>query len=232
MTDDSGTYWPPTLCSGGKPALFCSPRNPKRCVKIRRPDFTLSDLRRRKGFPKNLKRLSSFDDNREEAEVIEKLQRRHGPELFQHVSHCYGFEETDSGRGLVTELMRDNKGSIASTLKKYLWDQGLTPDCRRAVDQLCSFWEAEGVMSRDLLLHNLVVQRRLDGSVERFVVIDGLGSSSLMPDYLMPARSRRAKARRKTRNLYQRIEHLLSLRQGRFPGERGLLIHDGTGQRP
>lgn len=218
---------------GGNRLCYVHPEHPDRCVKVRRPDFTLADRRRKKGFPKNLKPLSSFDDNLEEAGVMAKLKKRYGETIFQHVSRCYGFEETDRGRGLTSELIRDEPGPISQTLKKYLWDQGLTPACKTAVSDLCDFWESLAVPSRDLLLHNLVVQLNREGGIRRVVVIDGLGSSGLIPIERLPLALRRDKARRKIDNLYGRIDELLGMRGAeRFPGYHGLLIHDGTGQPP
>ena len=52
-----------------------------------------------KGFPKNLRPLSSFDDNREECRVVTQLQRQLGEIVFEHVYRCYGFIQTDLGVG-------------------------------------------------------------------------------------------------------------------------------------
>lgn len=217
------------FAQGGNRLCFVHPLDPGLCVKVRRPDFTLEDLRRSKGFPKNLKPLSSFDDNREEAAVMAKLEARYGESLFRYVSRCYGFEQTDRGPGLVSELIRDPGGAISRTLKQVLWETGMTEDCEAAIAELCRYWETHAVPSRDLLLHNLIVERAETGAVDRIVVIDGLGSSNLVPVELLPRSLRQAKARRKTANLRERINLLLTLRgKGPFPGQRGLLIHDGT----
>ncbi|MEE4252626.1 MAG: hypothetical protein V2I50_01140, partial [Desulfuromusa sp.] len=48
---------------GGNRLCFVHPEDSRLCIKVRRPDFTLEDRRRKKGFPKNLRPLSSFDDN-------------------------------------------------------------------------------------------------------------------------------------------------------------------------
>lgn len=219
------------FAQGGNRLCFVHPDNPRQCIKVRRPDFTLEDRRRKKGFPKNLKPLSSFDDNLEEAQVMSLLERRHRNKIFQHVSHCYGFIETDLGAGLVSELIRDNNGNISQTLKKYLWDRGLTEDCKAALTNLCDFWEREAVPSRDLLLHNIVVQMRSEEQILRLVVIDGLGSAGLIPFQWLPQPFQRQKAIRKTKNLHLRVQTLLSQRgQGPFPGYHGLLLHGDHAQ--
>ncbi|UZE95760.1 PhoP regulatory network YrbL family protein [Alkalimarinus alittae] len=218
------------FAQGGNRLCFVHPNDLNRCIKVRRPDFTLEDLRRRKGFPKNMKPLSSFDDNAEEYRVMRGLYKRFGNLLHEHVSGCFGFEETDMGKGLVSDLIRDDNQRVSHTLKQYIWDNGYTGDCRRAVDRFCSYWESLCVPSRDLLLHNIVAQRNAEGSIVRLVVIDGLGSSSLFPAWMLPPIFFKKKAKRKTENLRQRIELLLTEREkgGGFPGYYGLLMHDGT----
>lgn len=214
---------------GGNRLCFVHPDYPDRVIKVRRPDFTLEDRRRKKGFPKNLRPLSSFDDNLEESRVMARLDRRFGEALYRHVSRCYGFEDSDMGKGLVSELIRDASGRISHTLKQYIWDHGFDDNARSAVAAFCHDWEALGVPSRDLLLHNLVAQRDEHGRIVRLVVIDGLGGSGLIPDQWLPRALLRLRARRKTRNLYERIEALLPQRgQEKFPGYHGQLFHDGT----
>lgn len=214
---------------GGNRLCFIHPNDSGRCVKVRRPDFTLEDLRRKKGFPKNLRPLSSFDDNAEEFRVMNALHKRIGEPMYRYVSRCFGFENTDMGKGLVSELIRDASGSVSHTLKQYVWDEGFTPDCQRAVDEFIAGWNLLGIPSRDLLVHNIVVQRLLDGTINRLVVIDGLGSSSIIPDVFFPKSYFIKKACRKSENLRVRIQNLLVAREkGEFPGTHGLLIHEGV----
>jgi hypothetical protein len=220
------------FAQGGNRLCFVHPHFSDRCIKVRRPDFTLADRRRKKGFPKNLKPLSSFDDNLEEFQVMNQFQHFYDEGLFAHISRCYGFEETDMGKGLSSELIRNGDGAISRSLKIYLWDYGYSDKCRNAVQNLCRHWHRYRVPSRDLLLHNIVVQCANDGSeqddIQRLVVIDGLGSSGLLPGHRLPRRMQQAKADRKVENLQLRIADLLSARErGEFPGTHGMLLHDG-----
>ncbi|MCD6582468.1 MAG: hypothetical protein J7K90_11770 [Desulfuromusa sp.] len=215
------------FAQGGNRLCFVHPQNPERCIKVRRPDFTLADRRRKKGFPKNLKPLSRFDDNLEEFQVMQVFEKRYSDPVFAHISRCYGFEETDMGKGLTSELIRDENGRISQTLKKYLWDHGLNDTITAAIRLFAEFWVNNSIPSRDLLLHNIVVQIFAE-KIERLVVIDGLGSAGLISDRMMPRYFLHRKARRKVINLHQRIDQLLNQRgQGDFPGYHGLLIHDG-----
>ena len=216
---------------GGNRLCFVAPDNASHCIKVRRPDFSLEDRRRKKGFPKNLKPLSSFDDNKEEWEVMQYLDHHLGEPVYQCVSRCWGFVDTDMGPGLVSELVRNADGSIAETFKKVLWDEGFTEKLRAAVEQFVDMWARLRVPSRDLLLHNLVVQRHGE-DIQRIVVIDGLGSQGLLPFFWLPKTFQQKKVGRKVTNLYQRIDKLLGQRgQDTFPGYHGLLFHNDAPSR-
>ncbi|NVK39647.1 MAG: hypothetical protein HWE39_00260 [Oceanospirillaceae bacterium] len=211
------------FAQGGHRLCFVHPQDPQRCIKVRRPDFPLEDLRRKKGFPKTLLPLSRFDDNREEFEVISSLARNLGEAAFEHVSRCFGFEDTDLGPGLVLELVRDADGAISQTLKAHLWFEGYTPDCRDAVERFCARWRELQIPSRDLLMHNILVQRDESGRICRLVVIDGLGSPNILPFNWLPAALRERKVDRKIANLRHRIEQTLAKKaRGEKPGNHGM----------
>lgn len=211
------------FAKGGNRLCFVHPDHDDRCIKVRRPDFTLADLRRKKGGIKRLLPLSFFDDNREEFEVISDLERRHGQSVFEVVSRCYGFEPTDMGEGLVLELVRDASGEISQTLKAHIWWKGFTEDCRAAVQAFAKRWQELGIPSRDLLLHNILVQKGPDGRIERLVVIDGLGSPNIIPFYALPVNARQAKVQRKLDNMHQRIRQTLDKKaRGEKPGSHGM----------
>jgi len=216
------------FAQGGNRLCFVHPHFNDQCIKVRRPDRPLEQLRASKGFPKNLRPLSSFDDNLEEYEVMGQLEKQFGPPVFDLISRCMGFTESDMGRGLVSELIRDGSGPISHTLKQHLWDHGYTKECQQALDRFAAKWVTLGVSSRDLLLHNIVVQLDQQGRILRLVVIDGLGNPNMLPMSLLPARFRRWKAKRKIDNLQQRIETLIAQRgSDTFPGYHGQLFHNG-----
>lgn len=221
------------FAAGGNRFCYVDPRDAKRCIKVRRPDFSVEDRRRRKGFPKNLKPLSSFDDNLDEFKVMAALEHHYPDDVFAHVSRCYGYVDTDMGAGLCSELIRDSCGEVSVSLKQYLWENDYDEACKRAVNALCEHWLRFRVPSRDLILHNVVVQRDLSGdgslAIKRLVVIDGLGNAGLIPGHVMPDFMQLRKAQRKVANIHQRIDELLSDKaQGKGPGMHGFLFHNGT----
>lgn len=220
------------FAAGGNRLCYVDPDDASRCIKVRRPDFSIEARRASKGFPKNLKPLSSFDDNLDEFTVMENLARHYDDGVFKHISRCYGFVDTDMGKGLCSELIRDSSGEVSVSLKQYLWENDYDTACRTAVDDLCEHWLQFRVPSRDLILHNLVVQRDMTEAgqlaISRLVVIDGVGSAGIVPGHRMPGFSQLKKAQRKVNNLHERIDDLLGDKaEGRGRGMHGFLFHRG-----
>jgi len=212
------------FAQGGNRQCFVHPDNPNRCIKVRRPDFTLEDCRRKKGFPKNLKPLSSFDDNLEEFKVITNLHKMIGGDLFGHIYQCFGFVETDLGAGLETELVLDDDGRISLSLKQYIWEYGYSDACKKAVADLIGFWEHNLIPSRDILTHNVLVQQGAHQDIKRLVVIDGLGSASAIPFQIFPTFvKKRAVSNKVERFKYRIDEFVAKCESGKAPSKVGML---------
>ncbi|MFV8819562.1 YrbL family protein [Haliea sp. E17] len=186
---------------GGNRLCFVDPRDSGRCIKVLRPDRSPAIKRGESGFPKNLKPLSSFDDNREEAGVYAAIQRSVGEAAFSMIPRLHGWVETEFGAGLCQDLVRDDDGLIAVTLKQYLWQRGRDAALERVLAEFGAAWSAAGMPSRKLLSHNLVVQCA-GGNPLRLWVIDGLG----WPDLLPLASYCRGLARRKARRRITALE--------------------------
>ncbi len=199
---------------GGNRLCFIDPRDSNRCIKVQRPDRLPALKRREKGFPKNLKPLDRFDDNRQEFRVYQHIERAIGQRAYDFIPRLYGWVATNFGDGLCFDLVRDADGRISVTLKQYLWEHGLDGPIEQVLAQFSAGWEALGMPSRNLLLHNLLVQCSGEGA-RRIVVIDGLGWPDLLPlAYYWPALARR-KAARKTRALEDSIRAFLPRRGDR-----------------
>lgn len=196
------------FATGGNRHCFVDPGDDTRCIKVSRLDHTPAMRRKMKGFPKRLKPLSSFDDNLEEHRVFSRIERHIGDAAFELVPRCYGFVDTNHGRGLASEMIRDDDGLISMSLKQYIWQHGVTPELNQALDRFSSQWCELGVPSRKLLLHNILVQKKR-GHIDRLVVIDGLGWPDMIPLANWLDCLARKKARRRIKGLYEAIDKLL-----------------------
>ena len=192
---------------GGNRLVFVDPRDAGRCIKVLRPDRLPGTKRREKGFPKNLKPVSAFDDNLQEIRVYERIVRALGAQAFDCIPRIHGLVATNVGQGLCCDLVRDDDGRISLSLKQYLWQYGRSSELDETLRRFSARWCRLGVPSRNLLLHNIVIQCSGTGP-RRLLVIDGLGWPDLLPlAWYWPAMARR-KAARKIGLLYEAIDTL------------------------
>lgn len=198
---------------GGNRLCFVDPENPDRCIKVRRPEFTLEDLRKKKGFPYTVLPLSAVDESVKEDKILSACERKLGDALYSTVSRHYGFVETDMGPGLCSELIRNTDGRISLSVMEYVWDFGKTDSLLKAVDRFAEHWPQLMVPSRDLLLHNVVAQCNAHNEVQRLVVIDGLGYSGMIPFSCLPSSYKIRRANKKIEKFRRLLDELLEVQK-------------------
>lgn len=211
------------IARGGHRTVYPHPDDPGLCVKVLHEPWR--EINRRLNDPlRHLRLRRHFDENRGELHELTRLRRRLGAQLTTHFPAPHGLVDTDLGEGLVVDRVVDFDGRTSLTLKNHLWLHGLEPDCQAALDDFWRFLVAHRVMVRDPQPHNLVVQRRGGGAGLRIVMIDGFGSSDLLPFrawFAGPAARKLASRRRRTE---RRIAHELAQRRaGQAPTGEGML---------
>lgn len=192
---------------GGNRLCFFHPDDDNLCIKIPRPDRTPELRRQQKSFPKNLKPLSHFDENKCELMELQRIEKNIGDKAFLLTPRCFGMVNTDLGEGLCLEMIKDHDGKVSLSLKQYLWINGITTSLETALAFFAEQWQHLGMPSRDLLLHNIVVQQDVAG-VKRLVVIDGLGWSGFSFLYTGCKRLARHRAAKKITKLKQAMTQL------------------------
>lgn len=198
---------------GGNRLCFVDPGHHDRCIKVRRPEFTLEDLRKKKGFPYTLLPVSAVDESIKEDRIMRACERRLGNDLYAAVSRHYGFVDTDMGPGLCSELIRNADGRISLSVMEYVWEFGKTESLMKAVDRFAEQWPQLMIPSRDLLLHNVVAQCDADNEVQRLVVIDGLGYSGLIPFSWLSASYKIRRANKKLEKFRSLLDELLEVQK-------------------
>ena len=122
-------------------------------------------------------KISSGDidiQSRREIDFYERLKRTNLSD-YRHLPRYYGTVQTNLGRGIVLDLIRDADGRVSSSL---LWHLERGFPLTEAEDQLRSLkqylLDNLIIFNHDLFAGNLLLQKIDDGS-SRLVVIDGLG---------------------------------------------------------
>ena len=110
------------------------------------------------------------DANRKELLSYQKLRQRH--ENLHHISHCHGFVETNKGKGLVCDCIRDNSGEIARTI----WDIVVYEDAcdiehiLEVARTLCDYLIANDLFLFDINLKNIVLRKNRENSYKAYAV--------------------------------------------------------------
>jgi hypothetical protein len=163
---------------GGRRVCYVHPHDASRCVKVFGVNGDPRERRRKAVWYKRCRPLYWFDDNRREWSAFRELMR-HDEAIWTHFPRCYGLIDTSMGLGIVTELLRDSDGTIVRSLPDFVAAEGRTPELMQALEAFYAMLRRHLVITRDILDHNLVVQRRAEGL--RIVMIDGFGSAEMLP---------------------------------------------------
>ncbi|WP_406828318.1 YrbL family protein [Microbulbifer sp. ARAS458-1] len=193
------------FAKGGNRNCFRHPDFPDRCVKVMLPG-RLAELRARAPWYKKLFSDDQFDDNSREREgYSQKALRNEAPTsiVWQHLPYWYGMEETSQGPGAVSELILDRNGEPAITLEHYLQQNGLDTTIRHAISKFADWLRLTGVMTKNLLPHNLVIREA--GEQPQLVLIDGLGRSAFLPFAEIFDRSRDRYLERRIKRMWARV---------------------------
>lgn len=192
------------IAKGGLRLVYEHPDDPSLLVKVMRPEAVASRYGKDQPWYKRRRRFRQYVLFAREALEFLATWASHG-ETLPIAQRVVGFVETDMGLGLVTDAVRGPDGALAPTLA-HLIDRGIFD--KEAEDALEVF--LTGLLSCDLVIADLhernLVYAAAPGGIRRFVMIDGIGASTILPlKAFVPALNRRNKAD-KIRRLRERIE--------------------------
>ena len=167
------------LAKGNARLVYEHPQSPRLLIKVMRPDL----VERRQVSPKLwFQGLRRYDPYvvflREIREYVAAYAALGQAAPFAQVVH--GLVETELGLGLVLEAVRNSDGGLAPTIAKLVQQGQFDAEATTALDQFLSELLESDLVIADLHERNLVYALGRDGS-RRFVLIDGLGDSNLLP---------------------------------------------------
>ncbi|WP_254774206.1 YrbL family protein [Marinobacter sp. AC-23] len=166
---------------------------------------------------KKLLGKSRLNDNKQElrahqqSAIVSLIKQGHESTVWSHLPRFYGETPTSLGAANESELLLDDHGDPAQTLERYLQQYGFDASIKAAVERLCHWLQETGILTRNLLPHNLVIIER--DSQQEILLVDGLGAPTV-PRLLsaLPAWRKRYITRR-VRRFYKRIDWELSDRE-------------------
>lgn len=81
-------------------------------------------------------------------------------QVWGHLPRFYGTTETSLGLANESELILNTRGEVAPTLEKLLRENGTHPELEVAITQFLDWLKHTGILTKNLLPHNLVVTDR------------------------------------------------------------------------
>lgn len=200
------------FAEGDNRLCFVDPRDPTRCLKVMKPNV-LEQQFRAAHWHKKLRGRQAMDDNFREAQAYaQPAIRKGGRQVWQHLPRWYGQVETDLGLANVTQLVGREPGKPGPTLEHILKKRGLTPEVVQALEDLAGWLTRTGVLTRNLLPHNLVALEQ--DQCLRLFVVDGLGAS-------FPARLMSRNSRLRYRYTQRRVQRMWLRARWEAGGRRG-----------
>lgn len=167
------------IAQGRMRAVYVHPNDSSLLVKVIRPEVI--DQRWGSGKPwyKAHRRFMQYISYMREIAEYVAMYARYDMSLPFAQKVC-GLVETDMGLGLVTEALRTEAGEIAPSLGSLLRDHLVTDEVRGALEQFIEQVMTSEVIIADLHPGNIVYAHFPNGG-SRFVMIDGLGLSNILP---------------------------------------------------
>jgi hypothetical protein len=199
------------IAQGRMRLVFRHPHDSSLLIKVIRPEVI--DQRWGTGQPwyKKRRRYRQYISYIRECEEYIAGCARHGAAI-PFAQKIIGFVETDFGLGMIMEAALDQNGNLAPTLRQVARDHSLDGDIRTELEHFVRQIMASDIIIADLNPGNLVrAYTREEG--HHFVLIDGLGLSTIMPFKLLSPVLNRFSKRGRVMALWKRIERIRSREQ-------------------
>jgi hypothetical protein len=191
------------LAQGRMRLVFRHPHDPALLVKVIRPDVI--DQRWGSGMPwyKKRRRFGQYISFIRETEEYIAGHARHGRSL-PFAQKITGYVETDLGLGMVMEAALDEHGNLAPTLAKLAREKRVDAAIRADLERFARDLIESDIIVADLNPANLVRAYSSDHG-HHFLLIDGLGVSTILPFKRVSRAINRASKRKRVAELWERI---------------------------
>ena len=144
-----------SFAEGDSRRCYVHPGDSGKCLKIVKANPRHKSRLRRFFRPR-----SWYDPNNIEHRAYRSANRLRDETVWRHIPRCYGFVETDLGRALSVEMMRDADGEISRPLLEFVAD-GLDDTLRAAYAELTDFYMRTGFYMKRI--NNILVVCEADG---------------------------------------------------------------------
>ena len=174
----------PPITQGRMRMVYRHPEEPRLLVKVIRPDVI--EQRWGSGAPwyKSRRRYRQYISYIRETEEYVAAYAQHGTSL-PFAQKIVGFTETDLGLGLVMEAALDREGNLAPALPTLFKRQAFDRKVSEDLEEFLKLVVESDLIVADLNSGNIVYAYDAARDKDHFVIIDGLGVSTILPFKLL-----------------------------------------------
>ena len=175
--------------SGEDRIVYQDPVTHNRCIKISRifveQEFNIRSIRDWLFWLSRGRNIQYFDYNFIDVLYFQFLQKQKNSQVFDHLPKCYGFVDTDMGKGAAWEVIRNSNGSPCISLR----DCSLQPEIlgvnqkellRQGLNVFFKWQLKHHIMLRDMNLNNILV-RQINNSKIFLYHVDAIGCIDVIP---------------------------------------------------
>jgi hypothetical protein len=196
------------IARGRMRLVFRHPHDPTLLIKVIRPDVIDQRWGSGQKWYKKRRRYRQYISYIRECEeyIAGYASAGHSLPFAQKIT---GFTESDLGLGMVMEAALDHDGNLAPTLRKILAENRFDDEVRAELDDFIHRILESDIFVADINPANLV-RAYTPESGHHFVMIDGLGLSTVLPMKLLSRAFNRMSKRGRIRGLWKKIDRILA----------------------
>lgn len=166
------------LAEGGRRLIYINPEDTNKLIKIVKQK-DLNRKREKLSFFKKFRSDESISENTEDFNAY-KVYNRKDKKIFKFVPKLFGYVETNFGKGLMTEFIKNYDNSATLSLQDYLKKYGFTHKIHLALRLLHKQLLKYNFITRELKDFNIVVKYISKNNL-RLYIIDGFGNQEFFP---------------------------------------------------
>ncbi len=181
------------IAEGSHRATYRHPADDGKCLKIVKSGSLEKRRKRNKKWYKRLRRLSAFDETHKDLQAYRQFGT--DEDKLKHIPRFHGMVETSLGPAMLLDLVSNEDGTPALSLRDYLNSEKNRNSLKEALVELGQHLVAQAIVVRDFSIGDVMVRKELNEEIKLFIV-DGLGGSELIPLSSIPFFARLKAARR------------------------------------
>lgn len=118
-----------------------------------------------------------LNQNELEYDYLRYLERKKVP--FSHLTKCYGFVNTNKGKGYVFDRVKDYNGKTSKSFKELVLNEGLSKENElELISQLKDYLFKNNILFIDIALSNVFCQEFKKGK-HKLILTDGIGGKRI-----------------------------------------------------